>query len=67
MTPERWQRAKQLFAEARESAPAQRSEFLEGACAGDPALRAEIESLLAEERDMGDFLSSPAIPLLIEH
>ena len=61
MTPERWRQAKELFAEALEFAPAERAEFLDKVCSGDEALRAELESLLAEERAAGDFLSSPAI------
>jgi WD40 repeat protein len=61
MTPERWRRAKELYMEVLERAPAERSAFLERECAGDDALRAEVESLLAEEQVVGD-LSSPATP-----
>jgi serine/threonine protein kinase len=61
MTPERWQRAKELFAEALERIPAERANFIKNACGDDEALRAEVESLLAEEHAVGDFLSSPAI------
>ena len=40
MTPERWRRAEELFAEALERPPAERSAFLERECAGDDAQRA---------------------------
>jgi eukaryotic-like serine/threonine-protein kinase len=51
MTPERWQRAQELFAEALERPAAERSAFLERECAGDEALRAELQSLLADGRE----------------
>jgi eukaryotic-like serine/threonine-protein kinase len=62
MTPERFQRMKELFAQALERQPPERSQFLKETCADDEELRAELESLLAEGRVVGDFLSSPAIP-----
>ena len=51
MTPERWQRAQELFAEALERPRAERSAFLERKCAGDDTLRAELESLLDDGRE----------------
>ena len=47
MTPERWQQLKQIFQSAVERDPAERSTFLDQACANDPALRSEVESLIA--------------------
>jgi serine/threonine protein kinase/tetratricopeptide (TPR) repeat protein len=49
MTPERYQQIKNLFHAALEREPGQRAAFLDQACAGDPALRAEVEALLAVE------------------
>jgi tetratricopeptide (TPR) repeat protein len=43
----RWQRLKQLVADAMELPEAARSAFVDTACAGDAALKAELESLLA--------------------
>jgi serine/threonine protein kinase/WD40 repeat protein len=40
-------RVQDLFDQAVALPPAQRAAFLEGACMGDPALRAEVETLLA--------------------
>ena len=39
----------------------QRADFLRQACGGDTALREEIESLLGDERNLGDFLEKPAL------
>jgi len=47
MTPERWQQVKEVLHGALELAPERRSEFLDKACAADPLLRQDVESLLA--------------------
>lgn len=46
MNPQRWQRAKELFSEAIALEGEARNTFLEGACADDVSLRAELDSLL---------------------
>ncbi len=48
MTPERLREIEVLFHEARERTPAERDAFLARACAHDPTLRREVESLLAQ-------------------
>jgi serine/threonine protein kinase len=45
----RWERLKTLFADALDLPVADRAAFLDAACAGDDALRAEVEALLAAE------------------
>jgi eukaryotic-like serine/threonine-protein kinase len=40
--------------------PAKRSDYLDGACAGDRALRKHIEDLLEMHGQLGSFLESPA-------
>lgn len=40
-------RAQEIFLDTLERAPADRAAWLDGACAGDPAVRAEVDSLLA--------------------
>jgi len=53
-------RANQLFLQALElCSPGERQEHLDGACAGDAALRAEVESLLEAGAQAGSFLASP--------
>jgi serine/threonine protein kinase/Tol biopolymer transport system component len=49
MSDERWQRVEDLFHRAIDLAPAERSRFLAGACAGDDELLREVESLLAHD------------------
>ena len=60
MTPERWQEVKKVLAGALERAPRVRSAYLNQACAGDEALRREVESLLTQENAAGSFLDAPA-------
>jgi Tol biopolymer transport system component len=48
VTPERLREIEKLFHEARERTPAERDMFLARACEDDPALRREVESLLAQ-------------------
>lgn len=47
MAPERWQRIEALLQRALDAAPTARAALLDRECRGDPALRAEVESLLA--------------------
>jgi eukaryotic-like serine/threonine-protein kinase len=46
MATDRWDRLKELFDGAMELEPSRRAEFLDGACGGDAALRAEVEKLI---------------------
>ncbi|MGH9938715.1 MAG: protein kinase domain-containing protein, partial [Blastocatellia bacterium] len=63
MTPEHWKQIARLFDEALELEPDRRADFLAEACAGDDALRREVETLLAARDDAGGFLSRDAIEL----
>src|SRR5581483_107414 len=49
MTPERYQQIGELCETALELEPGERAAFLDRACAGDEALRQEVESLLAAD------------------
>src|SRR6516164_163989 len=52
-----------VFAEARAiTDPAQRAAYLEQACAGDGALRAEVESLLAADQGATNFMKLEVSP-----
>lgn len=66
MTPERWERIKQLFHAALEQEPGQRAEFLRRACASDDPLREEVEAMLARHTASPDFLESPALQFEVE-
>ena len=49
MTPERWAEIEELFHRAAESDPASCQALLDNACVNDPALRKEVEALLARD------------------
>jgi serine/threonine protein kinase len=59
VTPERWLQIQRLYHEAVTCTREQREEFLTAACDGDDDLRAEVESLLAQEDAARGFLSGP--------
>ena len=61
MTPEHWQLISRLDALAREADA--RPPFLREPCAGDEALRRDVESLLAQPSSAARFLDAPAIAL----
>ena len=46
------------------SRPEERAAYLDGACAGDPALRAAVEALLRANVGASGFMVRPAPPLL---
>ncbi len=58
---ENWERVKDVFARALDVSPEQRPAWLDQECAGDSALRAEVQSLLAADEEAGGFISTPAI------
>ncbi len=64
MTPERWEEIGNLYEQMLKCPPAQRAAFLDGACASDPALRREVESMVATHEADPDFLERPASLLL---
>ncbi len=59
MTPERYQQIKIVLAGALDREDGERTVFLDGACREDADLRHEVESLLATERELGDFIEIP--------
>jgi len=65
MTPERWQRVKEVLHEALELAPDKRPAFLDQACSADQSLRKDVESLLASSDEArSNFLASTALVTL---
>ena len=60
MTPERWSQVSEVFKAALEFDSPDRNDFLRNACADDPELQREVESLLDEHGRAGDFLNHPA-------
>ena len=61
MKAERWRQVERIYHSTLEKVPAERAAYLELACAGDDALRSEVESLLAYQDQSEDFIESPAL------
>jgi eukaryotic-like serine/threonine-protein kinase len=62
MSPhDRWQQARQLFHACIELGARDRADLLERECAGDPGLKAEVESLLDQADENGSFMEQPAV------
>lgn len=66
MTPDRWQEVKKVFAGALERDPSEVPTYLNQVCL-DPAVRDEVEVLLAAIQSKTDFGSDSAFRLSIEH
>ena len=66
MTSDRWQRIEQLYHAALEREENHRAAFLREACAGDDAMRQEVESLLAQGKGAASFLEAPALEVVAE-
>ncbi|MCC6366412.1 MAG: serine/threonine protein kinase [Bryobacterales bacterium] len=63
MEPSEWQRVEEIVERAMALEGARRSAFLNAACAGDEGLRREVESLLAYEGRVEQFLPAPVLEL----
>jgi Tol biopolymer transport system component len=61
MNAERWQEIERLCNAALKRTPEQREDFLLRACAADPSLRKEVQSLLALRSQAESFIEKPAI------
>ncbi|HEX7312553.1 MAG TPA: protein kinase [Pyrinomonadaceae bacterium] len=66
MTPERYQRIKELFHSALERPAEERPAFLAEACGDDAALRAKVEALIAADEQPGSFMDAPAYAVAAE-
>jgi eukaryotic-like serine/threonine-protein kinase len=60
----RWKEVSRLYHAALERTADDRRAFLERACAGDEALRGEVESLLGSGAAAGDFMELPAAAVM---
>src|SRR6185369_6507936 len=63
MNEERWQRLTDILQLAWAMNAGERLEFLSQIGAEDPAVRSNVEALLASDQNIGDFLEVPAIYL----
>jgi hypothetical protein len=60
MTPNNWDRAKELFDAALDLEPSQRASFLAENCR-DESLRQQVEKLLINYQEAGNFLDDPIL------
>jgi serine/threonine protein kinase/tetratricopeptide (TPR) repeat protein len=56
MSDDRWLRIEVIFQQAADLSAPERARFLTAACAGDDAMRREVESLLAHDQSQNDVL-----------
>jgi eukaryotic-like serine/threonine-protein kinase len=61
MDQERWEQISRIYQASLEVAEEERLQYLQKECAGDAALRAEVESLLSKHAHAGGFLAQPAM------
>ena len=61
MQPERWKQVEQLYHASLEQEKEQRGAFLQQACAGDEALRRQVQSLLDCDERGQYFMEEPAV------
>src|SRR5215207_8803483 len=66
MTPERYRQIGEVYHAALEIDAGERAAFLDAACAGDAALRREVESLIASHERAPDFIAVPALAAAAE-
>jgi eukaryotic-like serine/threonine-protein kinase len=65
-----WEKTSTIYLDAADLAPAERPAFLDRACAGDAAVRADVERFLQADAGKTDFLDHPPAQLvadLMEH
>ncbi len=58
-----WPRVKELFHGALEREPAERAAFLSASCGDEPAVRAEVERLLAAHAESGAFIEQSPVAM----
>src|SRR5438105_4142423 len=61
MSPERWKQIEEVFQSALDLPRAERRGFIAGACAGDDTLREQVEALINQYEQAGDFIEAPAV------
>src|SRR5437899_11736398 len=61
MTPERWQKVKEIFEAALARPTTERAAFLDQACGGNKSLQEEVESLLHSHQGAERIMETPAI------
>ncbi len=63
MSPERWKQIEEVFQAALDLPAAERPNFVAGAAGGDDELRRQVEALVAQHDEAGDFIEHPAVAI----
>jgi serine/threonine protein kinase/tetratricopeptide (TPR) repeat protein len=63
MTPERWKEIEEVFQTAIDLPPRERRQYIVEACTGDDTLREQVERLVAQHDEAGDFIEAPAFAI----
>src|SRR5215207_4568099 len=61
MTPERWKQIEEVFQTALDLPAVERRAYISGACANDATLREQVEALVAQHEEAGEFIETPAL------
>lgn len=61
MTPEEWGKVSEIYHAACELDEVERARFLTERCGDDETLRREVESLIAADREAGNFITEPVV------
>ena len=63
MTPERWKQIEDVFQTALDLPLPERRQYIIEACTGDEHLREQVEALLVQYEEAGDFIEEPAFAI----
>ena len=66
MTPERWERTKEILEQALRLAPEKRQAYIDSACGADASLRGDMESLLSANEEAGSQFMRAAAPEVLQ-
>src|SRR2546423_6757334 len=61
MSPERWKQIEEVLQSALDLSESERGGFIASACADDDALREQVEALVHQYEQAGDFIEAPAV------
>ncbi|HEX8843208.1 MAG TPA: protein kinase [Pyrinomonadaceae bacterium] len=63
MTPERWKQIEEVFQSALDLPAGERRQYIVEACTGDDNLREQVEALVEQYEEAGDFIEEPAFAI----
>ncbi|MFL6228569.1 MAG: protein kinase domain-containing protein [Pyrinomonadaceae bacterium] len=61
MSPERWRKIEEVFQAALDLPEDERAPYISAECGGDEELREQVEALVSQHDEAGDFIETPAV------